>query len=220
MLNKILKILLILDLVGVNIALGYVIYTSKVSTTPFISSPKSSDLQLGGENRVVYKDECGLECQKYISDKVTELQSNRVGVTSVPTEKAVVKTPTKTKTRTVSYVTVPGSGSTLANSWTDLIGTDFYFNKADYPGLIEIYFEVNMSLFNGNGMAYVQLFDVTHGVGVQGSDVKTNSQTNTLVTSGKVTFWAGKNLVRVQAKSLTADTAIYTSGRLRIVTEN
>jgi hypothetical protein len=64
------------------------------------------------------------------------------------------------------------------------------------------------------------LLDVTHGIGVQGSDVSTASQAETVAISGKVSFWAGKNLIRVQAMSLTADTAVYNSGRLRIVTEN
>jgi hypothetical protein len=117
-------------------------------------------------------------------------------------------------------VTIPGSGTTMSNDWVNLAGTEFYFNPADYPGLVEVYFEANIRLYNGNGMAYVQLFNATSGVGVQGSDIQTNSQIDTVVTSGKVTFWAGKNLIRVQAKSLTADTAIFSSGRLRIVAEN
>jgi hypothetical protein len=134
--------------------------------------------------------------------------------------KSKFESKSKTKIRTVQYVTIPGSGSTSANVWTNLAGTEFYFDTADYPGLIEIYFEANMRLVNGNGRAYVQLYDATHGIGVQGSDVNTTSQTDTVITSGRVSFWAGKNLIRVQAKSLTADTAVYNSGRLRIVTEN
>ena len=117
-------------------------------------------------------------------------------------------------------MTIPGNGSTVTNGWTVLSGTEFYFDLGDYPGLKEIYFEANLKLFNGNGIAYARLYDSTHGIGVQGSDVKTTLQTDSVATSGKVSFWAGKNLIRVQAMSLTADTAVYSSGRLRIVTEN
>jgi len=90
----------------------------------------------------------------------------------------------------------------------------------DYPGLKEIYFEANLKLFNGNGIAYARLYDSTHGIGVQGSEVQTSSQANTVVESGKLSFWGGKNLIKVQSRSLTADTAVYNSGRLRIVMEN
>jgi len=120
----------------------------------------------------------------------------------------------------VAYVTIPGTGSSSKNDWEILPGTEFYFDKSDYPGLVEVYFEANMKLFNGNGMAYVRLYDSINGVAVQGSDVQTNSQVNAVVFSGKVNFWAGKNLIKVQAKNLTADTAVYNWGRLRVVTEN
>ncbi len=172
---------------------------------------------------VEYVDQCGEECRAYIDSKLTSPSPSPTPTfTPPPSPKATGGQATlpKTKTRTVSYVTVPGSGSTTANDWTSLSGTDFYFNTADYPGLVEVYFEANIKLFNGNGKAYIKLFDVTHGIGVQGSDVSTSSQTSTAVESGKVTFWLGKNLIRVQAKSLTADTAVFDSGRLRVVTEN
>ena len=75
-------------------------------------------------------------------------------------------------------------------------------------------------MFNGSGLAFVRLYNETHGVGVQGSEVQTNQQKDAAVVSGQVSFYQGKNLIKVQAKSLTADTAIFTSGRLKIVTEN
>ena len=77
-----------------------------------------------------------------------------------------------------------------------------------------------MSLVNGNGVAYVRLFDITNAIGVVGSENDTTSQINVWTKSQRVYFWAGRNYIRVQAKSLTADTAVYNFGRLRIVTEN
>lgn len=158
-------------------------------------------------------DACGPECQKYIDSKIIAFP------TASPSPIKVV-IPTHTKVRTISYLPVPGSNSTTANNWADLSGTDFYFDPHDYSGLISIYFETNLHLFNGNGLAFVRLFDVTHGVGVQGSEVQTSKQADTAVESGQVSFYAGKNLIRVQAKSLTADTTVFTSGRLKITTEN
>lgn len=157
-------------------------------------------------------DSCGPECQKYIDSKINNL----------PTPKPNIIAPTikKTKIKNVSYLPMPVSGQTTNSDWTNLSGTDFYFDLHDYPGLTEIYFETNIHLFNGNGMVFVRLYDDTHGVGVQGSEVNSTLQKDTAVVSGKVSFYQGKNLIKVQAKTLTADTAIFTSGRLKIVTEN
>ena len=99
-------------------------------------------------------------------------------------------------------------------------GSDFYFSPGDYPGLVEIYFEANIKLMTGSGWAYVRLYDSTHGIGVQGSEASTQAGIDTMVESGQASFWAGKNLIRVQIKSLTTESTVYNSGRLRIVTEN
>ena len=66
----------------------------------------------------------------------------------------------------------------------------------------------------------MRLYDVTHGIGVQGSEASTQAGVDTVVESGQVSFWAGRNLIRVQMKSLTTESTFYTSGRLRIITEN
>lgn len=223
MIKNILKILLILDLVAVNGGVGYLVYKSQTgdNTSP-VPSPNL------GEGQEEVRQDCDLQCQAYIDEKIKNYDlrikslETKEGITPAPTLRPSnqSKSTSKTKVRTVQYVTIPGSGSSSSNSWVSLSGTDFYFDPADYSGLVEVYFEANMKLFNGNGMAYVRLFDATHGIGVQGSEVSTNSQIETVVVSGRVTFWAGRNLIRVQAKSLTADTAIYSYGRLRVVTEN
>ena len=210
---QILQILVLLNVLLADVAIGWLVYKSQDTN---LKEQTISNVQFPVIN-TQYIDKCGDECKKYIDDKIAEIPE-----VIIPTTKPAVQTKAvpKTKTRSVSYITISGSGSSNKNDWADIAGTDFYLNTADYPGLVEIYFESNMKLFNGNGMAYVRLYDITHGIGVQGSDVQTTSQISTLITSGKVSFWAGKNQIRVQAKSLTADTAVFDSGRLRIVTEN
>ncbi|MDO8488202.1 MAG: hypothetical protein Q7S31_02710 [bacterium] len=213
--NKLLTWLVALDLLVLNLGVGYLGYKAFVSSqVPPVTATVSGE---------ILPDQCGPACQDYIDVKVAQLSGGRLATprptpTPTPTPRAV--TSPVIKTTTVSYITVPGSGSTTANDWTTLPGTEFYFNPVDYPGLKEIYFEVNMKLTNGNGVGYVRLLDATHGIAVQGSDVQTSSQTDLAVVSGKVSFWSGSNLIRVQIKSLTADTTVYNSGRLRIVQEN
>jgi hypothetical protein len=138
-------------------------------------------------------------------------------VTPIATEKPVK---TSQPSKNTLIVPIPGSGTTSENNWVNLTGTEFNLDTTDYPNLKEAYLEVNMRLFNGNGTAFVRLFDITAGIEVWGSEVKTNSQNFTAVTSDKLILRPGNHLYRIQAKSLTADTVVYNSGRIKIVTEN
>jgi hypothetical protein len=218
----------VIDALAVNVGVGYLYYRFSTFSSKFSTNFQSQNLNTQTAEIIPTQiaDTCGDKCRQYIDTKIAEAAGPsaqpKSTVTPAPSVKIVpLAAPTaKPKVRSVQYVTIPGSGSATTNDWTNLGGTEFYFDKSDYPGLVSVYFESNMKLFNGNGMAYVQLFDATHGIGVQGSDVQTNSQTDTVVTSGQVTFWAGKNLIRVQAKSLTADTAVFSSGRLKVIVEN
>lgn len=161
-------------------------------------------------------DSCGSECQKYINSKISE--SKVILPPPIPTEKPIATT--RTKVRSVSYLPISTTGSTGIYDWVSLPATDFYFDIGDYPGLKEIYFEANGHLFNGNGIAYFRLYDATHSVFVTGSNLETKQQKDSALTSAKVLFAPGRNLIQVQAKTLTADTAVFTSGRLKIIVEN
>lgn len=158
-------------------------------------------------------DQCSVTCPPQICDCQTP--------TIVPVEPTkTTSITTKAKTRTTSYVPISGNASTLENKWVDLPGTEFYLNTADYSNLKEAYFEANFKLLNGNGLAFLRLFDVTDKIEVWGSDVQTGSQNFTSVVSTKLTLRSGNHLYRVQAKSLTADTTVFNFGRVKLISEN
>lgn len=222
-LNKWVKLVIAADVVVVNLGLGWVGYQMVMK----------GEAKAGGESQVRYVDECGGECQRYIDNKIQAVGQAFLVSTPQPLEipsvtpvpptvkptKAVANKPA-TKTRKEEILTIPGNGSTTSNEWANLTGTEFYFDTRDYPGLVEVYFEAQMRLMNGNGVGYVRIYDGTNNVAVMGGENNTTSQADVWVKSQPVYFWAGKNLMRVQARSLTADTAVYSQGRLRIITEN
>lgn len=217
----------VVNLVVINVAVGLMIREM------FFVKPEAADLD---KETVQAEDTCGEVCMAQIERQVAlagakllhteddERQPDGI-VSNEPTStpmltRSVGTTVTNKKIRTVAYVTIPGSGSSKSLTWENIVGTEFYFDKSDYPGLTEIYFETNMNLLNGNGKAFVRLYDSGHNIGVDGSEVSSVGQPAGIYTSGRLNFWAGKNLIRVQAKSLTADTTVYNYGRLKIVTEN
>ena len=199
------------NVVILNVLVGWTLYRQNNSQSSVINNQV---------NKTEFVDKCGEECKAEIGKLISSVPISATPFLSTPIPTKIPAVPSKTKSKSVSYVTVPSNGSTALTTWTDLPGTDFYFDTADYPGLTQVNFEANMKLFNGSGRAYLRLYDVTHKIGVQGSDVSTNSNSDVIIESGRISFWAGKNLIRVQARSETVETAVFNSGRLRLVVEN
>lgn len=216
--GKLPSFILIVNLLLLDAAVGFLVYK-----TLFVQSQSTAEnLALSPQTLNVGQEVCNHKCLEYIDQRLSEQINVQPSSTPTPNPtptKATTSAP-KEKVKGVSYVPIPGSGSTLQTSWMALAGTDFYLSKSDFPGLTEVYFEANVKLVNGNGAAYVRIFDVTHGIAVVGSEVQTSSQTSVFLSSGKISLWEGFNHYQVQAKSLTADTAVYESGRLKMVSEN
>lgn len=218
--KSVLTLLFWIDVVVLNVGVGYLIYVSQRSV-----GAVDNAVATAVKNETTYVDQCGAECKKYVDSMLIAKNTSvepTMKTTVVPTvTPKSVSTSVPTKVRRVSYVTIPGGGGgTTETNWIDVPGSEFYFDTKDYSGLVEIYLESTMQLINGSGMAYVRLYDATHGIGVQGSDIQTNSNSSTIVVSGKLNPWAGRNLMRIQVRSLTTETAQFIGGRLRIVTEN
>jgi len=155
---------------------------------------------------------------------VNKLSSLESQISNLSTISPTVPIPTiplapKAKSKHVSYLPINGNFSQLSYDWINVPTSQFYFDTADYVGLKDIRFEANFKLFNGNGLAFVRLFDSTHGTPLPGSQIQSSSQQDTIMTSSPVTFLSGRNLIKVQIKSLTADTTVFNSARLIITSE-
>jgi hypothetical protein len=156
-----------------------------------------------------------------LDTRVSQLESSITAMqsaTPVPTSSAS-PAPISTASRHVSYLPINGSFSQLSYNWVDVPTSSFYFDTGDYPGLISVNFEANMKLFNGNGLAFARLYDATHSAPIPGSQFQTGSQQDTMITSPPLTFLTGHNLIKVQIKSLTADTTYFNSARLIITSK-
>ncbi len=219
---KALTIFVFANVVVLNILIGYLVYDN------LINSDKES---VGVESRTVVSSDTDLAIEEnvygrlkaYVDEKVDTLDLDSETPDPTLTPQPIVNTTNQTstaKTKQYNYIPIPGSGSTTQNDWVDISGTEFYFDPGEYPGTIEVRFEANMKLVNGSGAAWVRIQDITHSITVINSEVQTSSQTTANVTSDLLNFWAGRNLYRIQAKSLTADTTVYEGGRIKVVTEN
>lgn len=223
--RKLLLAIVVIDLFILNIISGYLLHQKLTTDNDRPEVMISDEIDLHPETEESAATSCSTECSRIVDEKLANFMIAQQSTdTDDRVEDEVKIQPTQAisqeKKRSVSYVPIPGSGNTLNNDWVTLQGTDFYLSKSDYAGLQEVYFEANMYLKNGNGKAYLRIFDVTHGVGADGSQIETSSQDSTFVSSGKVNLWDGYNHYVVQARSLTADTTYFESGRLKIIQEN
>ena len=223
--SKTFSILVVLNLVLLNAFMGFSILKNIVESPQAEYDRDKSEIlsDLPINNQI----SCSPNCLEYIDEKIASIIPSEevkviereVIVTQTP-QQIVVTNVSTPKIKSASYVPIPGSGNTLQTIWTDIEGTDFYLSKADYPGYTEAYFEANTKLLNGNGKGFLRIYDVTNGRAVDGSEIETDSQKSEFVGSGRISLWEGYNQYRVQAKSLTADTTYFESGRLKIITEN
>lgn len=142
-----------------------------------------------------------------------------VPVETKETIKTVFVTPVPSTTRSqTTYIPIIGPISTTSLGWYDAPGTEFYLNTADYGKNMYASWEASLKIAHGNGSAYARLFDVTHGIAVNGSElVVSNKSDLTESYSGGLNFWAGNNLYRVQIKSLNSYEATFGNGRLKIM---
>lgn len=168
------------------------------------------------ETLIQKEDVCGEDCKKEVNDIVSKAISSVSATTSTKTivQKEMVTEPSSKKT---AYIPLSGPITTTSTDWVDAAGTDVYIDLAnDYGKNAYVSWEGFLSIANGNGQVFARLYDATHGIGVNGSEISATSGTSTQVSSGGLSFWAGRNLYRVQLKSLNSFVATFASGRIKI----
>jgi len=157
---------------------------------------------------------CSDNCKKEIEDKVSQAISTVSATkTSVPSNIVVPKTETK-----IAYIPLSGPITSTSTGWVDAVGTDVYIDLTnDYGKNAKVSWEAFLKVAYGNGQAFARLFDATHGIGVDGSEVSLiSTEASTQVSSGNLNLWSGRNLYRVQIKSLNSFEVTFGSGRIKI----
>lgn len=162
-------------------------------------------------------DICGLVCQETIAQKISEAIATISGKETVKETTIVKETTQQVSQSQIIYIPLGGGGSTTSQDWADVANAEVWLDVADYTNIDKIYFEGFIKVKHGNGKVYARLYDVTHSIAVQGSEIETTSENYTLVESGSLNLWRGKNLYRVQIKSLTGYEAFFDSGRIKII---
>lgn len=186
--------------------------TLKLSETPsYLANTQSSTAP-----QVVTKEEdiCGEDCQKTIEEKISEA----IAGLPQPTSEPIIQPQTQTTANQTSYISMGGETSSTSTDWYDVPGSEVTFNLVnDYSSAAKVTFEASLKVAHANGTAYVRLFDDTHKIAVNASELMVvNSDSYVYKISENLSLWSGTNTYKVQLKSLNGFQITVDNPRLKI----
>lgn len=127
-------------------------------------------------------------------------------ITPAPTITAKITTqsqPTLKVTKT-AYIPLGTTFTTTATDWVDVVDSGVYIDlEKEYGTSATVSWEIYLKVAHGNGQAFARLYDDTNKIAVDFSELlTTNNVASTLVSSKNLPFWKGRNLYKIQIKSL------------------
>lgn len=144
----------------------------------------------------------------------TTVSSATPTATAKPKTTTTVTAPAK---KNVTYINLGGTFGTVSTDWTDVPGSDTYIDlKNEYNENAYVDWEASTHIDSSSGTVTARLYDVTHSIGVIGSDLAGAAVSSTRHSSGRLYLWAGHNLYRVQIKSTDPYTATFDNGRIKV----
>ena len=139
--------------------------------------------------------------------------------TVIQKETVIVNQPSTNIGNRTSYIPMGSITTTTSTGWSDVKDSEVYIDlKNDFSQTAYVSFETSLKVADGNGQAFARLYDATHGIAVDGSEISTtNNSDYKFVGTGKLNLWNGKNLYKVQLKSLNGFVITYSGGKIKIV---
>lgn len=173
-------------------------------------------LFLLGEIRGVknQKTETGKEIITKEIQKTAPTPATAISKKASPPNATVTAKPEKR----ITYLNLNGAFTTTNTDWTDIKSTDAWINlEGEYGSGAYVDWEAAIKTSSSGSKVFVRLYDATHNIAVNGSELESNSATSVRVASGRLYFWRGQNIYRVQIKSLNGVDATFDGGRIKIV---
>ncbi len=179
-------------------------------------SPVSETVIQPGET--VYQDRCGAECQQKIAEEVSRAMAT-VSSTIEIQEKEIIKEVARQATPQpqIAYIPLGSGGSTINMNWTDLAGSEFVFDLADYSAHAKVYWQGNIKAKDLNSRCYARIYDSTNLRAVDFSEQSTAKTTFETLTSSQLMIWAGENHHKLQIKSLNGSMCSLESAKLKVI---
>lgn len=163
----------------------------------------------------ISKTDGSLSLERIIDEKISQALSTISAQTNVIT---ALDNPDVSNSKNISYISLGETYSTTSTDWVDVPGSGVYIDlEADYGKSAKVSWGAYLKVAHANGKAFARLYDDTNKIAVNFSEIETeNNSDYKLVDSRNLSLWKGKNLYKVQIKSLNSFEVSYTSGKLKI----
>jgi hypothetical protein len=140
--------------------------------------------------------------------------------TSVPSATSVpaAAVTSATSQNSTSFIPLDGTSTTTSTGWETLEGTGVWVDVLnDYGEGAVVTWSASLKVAHGNGQAFARIWDDTNKIAVDGSELTTTNNVNyETKVSGNLPLWKGKNLYKVQVKSLNGFQVTYSGGKMRV----
>lgn len=117
-----------------------------------------------------------------------------------------------------TYIPMGSTSTTQSTGWITIEDTAVYVNAQDDYGESAVFsWSASLKVAHGNGQAFARLYDATHGIAVDGSEISTTNNVDfQQVSSGSLPFWRGTNLYKVQIKSLNSFVVTISNAKIKV----
>jgi hypothetical protein len=117
-----------------------------------------------------------------------------------------------------SFISLGTTVSTTSTSWVDVEDAEVYIDlENDYGEDAKVSWEASLKVAHSNGQAFARLYDDTNKIVVLESEISTTDNADfEQASSSNLNFWKGRNLYKVQIKSLNSFEVTYSGGRIKI----
>ena len=176
--------------------------SANISETAVVESPTEKTTS----------DYCGDVCKSVINDIVSS------AIATISSSERVVEKTVTTKPVGTIYIPMGSSYTTTSTDWYTLDDTEVYIDlENDYGSGARVSWEALLKVAHANGQAFARLWDDTNKIAVNGSELTTvNNSDYQFVSTGTIPFWKGRNLYKVQIKSLNSFEVSITGGKIRV----
>ena len=117
-----------------------------------------------------------------------------------------------------SFISLGTTASTTSTNWVDVEAAEVYIDlENDYGKDAKVSWEASLKVAHSNGQAFARLYDDTNKIVVLESEISTTNNADfEQASSSNLNFWKGRNLYKVQIKSLNSFEVTYSGGRIKI----
>jgi len=150
--------------------------------------------------------------EEEVDEKISQALSTISGET-----KTIIREVTPRLSKKITYISLGDAYSTTSTGWVDVPGSAVYINvEVDYGSGAKVSWEASIKIAHPNGKVFARLYDDTNKIAVDYSEIASEENNYEQVSSGYLPFWKGRNLYKVQIKSLNSFEAFYTGGKIKI----